>query len=283
MGAVDDARMKIYVISAGYPKRQRLREVLDHGRSLEVRGINPGVLETRRWALVKITLGWERVCEFPSQEITYISVTQEIEAEIASGARGEDNDLHEHILNEVELADYAHEQAFLPDLTEPSSSVFDYTGPNVVNEGLSGDRQQKLVEVLKRHEKIMIASGNALPPPAYSVVCDIDVHGHAPIKQRKRPWASPIVVVLKKNGIDIRVCIIYKHVNAVTTIMEYAKPLVDDLLTDMEAYLWFCSLDEAIGFWEVMMTERARKGLVFLCALGHFEWRRMPFRLNMHL
>ncbi|OWY93296.1 hypothetical protein PHMEG_00037360, partial [Phytophthora megakarya] len=132
----------------------------------------------------------------------------------------------------AELADYAHELAFLPDLTEPSSTVLDYTGPNVVNENLSEDEQRKLVEVLQRHEGIMIASGNALPPPAYGVVCDIDVQGHMPIKQRARrtplrvleklyellkgllraglitfsdsPWASPIVIVLKKNGVDIR-------------------------------------------------------------------------------
>ena len=30
----------------------------------------------------------------------------------------------------------------------------------------------------------MISSGNALPPTAYHVVCDIDVQGHDPIKQR---------------------------------------------------------------------------------------------------
>ncbi|OWZ01459.1 LOW QUALITY PROTEIN: hypothetical protein PHMEG_00027147 [Phytophthora megakarya] len=62
--------------------------------------------------------------------------------------------------------------------------------------------------------------------------------------------------------------------------MEYAMPLVDDLLTDMEAYLWFCSLDAASGFWAVMMTERAREVSAFVCALGHFEWRRMPFGLK---
>ncbi|OWZ14263.1 Eukaryotic/viral aspartic protease [Phytophthora megakarya] len=72
LGAVDDTRTKILldtganvsVISAAYAKRLRLREVPDLGRSLEIRGINPGVLGTRRRALVKITLGWERVYEF---------------------------------------------------------------------------------------------------------------------------------------------------------------------------------------------------------------------------
>ncbi|OWY94498.1 hypothetical protein PHMEG_00035744, partial [Phytophthora megakarya] len=36
------------------------------------------------------------------------------------------------------------------------------------------------------HEAIMISSGNALPPPVYGMVCDTDVQGHAPIKQRAR-------------------------------------------------------------------------------------------------
>ncbi|OWY92123.1 hypothetical protein PHMEG_00039000, partial [Phytophthora megakarya] len=218
-------------------------------------------------------------------ELAYISVMHEIEAEIAGGGQDTDGDWYEHLPNEMELADYAHELAFLPDLTEPSSTVLDYTGTNVVNESLSEDEQRKLVEVLQRHEGIMIASGNALPPPAYDVVCDINVQGHMPIKQRARrtplrPWTSPIVIVLKKNGVDIRLRIDYKRVNAVTTIMEYTMPSVDDLLTDMVAYLWFCTLDAASGFWAVIMTVRARKVSAFVCALGHFECRRMPFGLK---
>ncbi|KAG3203336.1 hypothetical protein PC129_g22924 [Phytophthora cactorum] len=154
----------------------------------------------------------------------------------------------------------------------------------------------------------MIASGNALPLPAYGVVCDIDTQGHTPNKQRARrvplryigklyellrallraglivfsdsPWASPIVIMMKKNGQDIRLCIDYKMVNAITAIMEYAMPLVDDLLTDLECYLWFCSLDAASGFWAIMMTLRARKVSAFVCALRHFEWLRMPFGLK---
>ncbi|GMG17587.1 unnamed protein product [Phytophthora fragariaefolia] len=63
-------------------------------------------------------------------------------------------------------------------------------------------------------------------------------------------------------------------------MMEYAMPLVDDLLTDLDAYLWFCSLDAASGFWAVMMTRRARWIPAFVCALGHFEWLRMPFGLK---
>ncbi|KAG3022244.1 hypothetical protein PC119_g9358 [Phytophthora cactorum] len=59
--------------------------------------------------------------------------------------------------------------------------------------------------------------------------------------------------------------------------MEYTMPLVDDLQTELEHYLWVCSLDAASGFWAVMVTRRARKISAFVWALGHFEWLRMPF------
>ncbi|KAE9266425.1 hypothetical protein PF008_g31609 [Phytophthora fragariae] len=71
-GAVDDTRIRILldtganvsVISASFAKKLRVREVFDHGRSLEVRGINPGIMETQRRALVKVTLGRKHAYEF---------------------------------------------------------------------------------------------------------------------------------------------------------------------------------------------------------------------------
>ncbi|OWY97520.1 hypothetical protein PHMEG_00031929, partial [Phytophthora megakarya] len=152
-----------------------------------------------------------------------------------------------HEANYISLEDYAQELVFLPDLTEPSVTELDYTAPNVENPSFVGDQQRRLDNVLKIHEAIMISSGNALPPLAYGAVCDIDVQGHAPIKQRARRiplrrllklyellkgvlkagliafsdsrWASLIVIVLKKNDQDIRLCIDCKMVNAVTAIM----------------------------------------------------------------
>ncbi|KAE8988582.1 hypothetical protein PR002_g21722 [Phytophthora rubi] len=219
-------------------------------------------------------------------ERLYVSVATVLSAK-ANSEHTDEYSIAEHTANTINLEDYAHELAFLPDLTEALATELDYSATNVRHPELSLDLQEKVVRVLMEHEKIMISSVNALPPPAYGVVCDIDVQGHPPIKQKARrvplrhlkklyellkgllkaglvsfstsPWASPIVIVLKKNGVDIRLCIDYKIVNAVTAIMEYAMPLVDDLLTDLEKYLWYCSLDAASGFWAIMMTRRARQ------------------------
>ncbi|KAE8898590.1 hypothetical protein PF002_g23892 [Phytophthora fragariae] len=175
-------------------------------------------------------------------EQTFVSVLRVLNIDGNEDSAGAIEGSFEHQSHGIELEDYAQELAFLPDLTEVSVTVLDYSAPNVLNKDLEKLQQAGLIRVLKKHERIMISSGNALPPPAYGSVCDIDVKGHALIKQRARrvplrhlrklyellkgllkaglvafsdsPWASPIVIVLKKNGLDIRLCIDYKLVNA---------------------------------------------------------------------
>ncbi|OWZ12185.1 LOW QUALITY PROTEIN: reverse transcriptase [Phytophthora megakarya] len=85
------------------------------------------------------------------------------------------------------------------------------------------------------------------------------------------PWASPIVVIIKKNGVDIRLRIDYRLVNSLTQLMIYPMPLINDLLEDLESTLWYCSLD---------MANRVRLISAFITPFGLFEWNRMPFGLK---
>ncbi|OWZ01216.1 Eukaryotic/viral aspartic protease, partial [Phytophthora megakarya] len=155
--------------------------------------------------------------------------------------------------------------------------------------------------------KWLIGKGNALPPAAKGVICDIDVGNARPVAQRARkvspqfrekladlirgllsarmihasksPWASPIVVIVKKNGVGIRLCVDYRLVNGLTQLMVYPMPLVTDLLEDLDKYRWYCSLDMPSGFWVVPMTDRARLISTFVTPFGLFEWLRKPFGL----
>ncbi|GMF18424.1 unnamed protein product [Phytophthora fragariaefolia] len=71
-GAVNNTRTRILldtganvsVISEKYARKLRLREILGHGRCMEVQGITKGKTTITRRASVKITLGWERVYVF---------------------------------------------------------------------------------------------------------------------------------------------------------------------------------------------------------------------------
>ncbi|GMF47145.1 unnamed protein product [Phytophthora fragariaefolia] len=53
----------------------------------------------------------------------------------------------EHPGNAIELEDYAHELAFLPDLTEAASTTLDYTGPHVQHPSLSVEQQDRVVKI----------------------------------------------------------------------------------------------------------------------------------------
>ncbi|OWY95301.1 reverse transcriptase, partial [Phytophthora megakarya] len=108
------------------------------------------------------------------------------------------------------------------------------------------------------------------------------------IRSSTSPWASPIVIVRKSNGVDIRLCIDYKLVNSLTRLMVYPMLLISDLLDDLDKALWYCSLDMASGssldmasgFWVVPMTDRACEISAFITHFGLFEWSRMPFGLK---
>ncbi|OWZ18536.1 reverse transcriptase [Phytophthora megakarya] len=83
------------------------------------------------------------------------------------------------------------------------------------------------------------------------------------INYSRSPCASPVVVTIKKDGVDMRLCIDYRLVNILTQLMIYAMLLINDLLQDLEATLWYCSLDMASGFWVVKRTDRAHFDLGF--------------------
>ncbi|OWZ01028.1 reverse transcriptase [Phytophthora megakarya] len=90
----------------------------------------------------------------------------------------------------------------------------------------------------------------------------------------------PIVIVLKKNGVDIRMSVDYRLVNQLIKLSRHPLPLIDDLLTDVNAVAWLMSLDMASGFWADQMTERAKLISAFVCPFGYFQWIWMPFGLK---
>ena len=71
--------------------------------------------------------------------------------------------------------------------------------------------------------------------------------------------ASPIVVILEKNGGDIRLCNDYRLVNYMNLLMLYRMPLIIELLEELGGVLWYCSLEYGDRFWVVGITKRARK------------------------
>ncbi|EGZ08549.1 hypothetical protein PHYSODRAFT_340298 [Phytophthora sojae] len=168
--------------------------------------------------------------------------------------------------------------AVLPDLKDLNPKV-NMDEADVGVEGKTTPEMNKEMRgILEYHHSIFLGDGNAVPAPARGVVCDLDVGDAKSIAQRARPiaprflhqvyeliktlletglietsyseWASPIVIILKKNGRDIR-------------------------LPDGEP------AHQALGYGEWLLGgAHDPEGKAHFCFCLYYQWLRMPFGLK---
>ncbi|OWZ12930.1 reverse transcriptase [Phytophthora megakarya] len=79
-------------------------------------------------------------------------------------------------------------------------------------------------------------------------------------------WTSAIVLVMKRNDTDARLCIDNRLVNELIKLMNYSLPLIDELMSNFAA---------TIGF---AVPKTARSQLIRLH--GHFQWKRILIGLK---
>ena len=92
------------------------------------------------------------------------------------------------------------------------------------------------------------------------------------------PWASPVVMIPKKNG-KIRFCIDYRRLNAATIRDVYPLPRIDDFLDHLGGAKVFSSLDLKSGYWQIPVSSDSRRKTAFITPDGLFECKRLPFGL----
>ena len=98
------------------------------------------------------------------------------------------------------------------------------------------------------------------------------------IRKSKSPWASPVVIVDKKDSTQ-RFCVDYRGLNKVTKIDRYPLPRIDELLKTFRTANWFTTLDLASGYWQVEMNEADKEKTAFITHKGLYEFNVMPFGL----
>ena len=98
------------------------------------------------------------------------------------------------------------------------------------------------------------------------------------ISPSSSPWASPIVLVKKKDG-RTRFCVDYRKLNHLTRKDAYPLPRIDDTLNTLAGSKWFSTLDLISGYWQVELDQQTREKTAFCTPEGLFEFNVMPFGL----
>ena len=100
------------------------------------------------------------------------------------------------------------------------------------------------------------------------------------IRKSVSPWASPVVLVCKKDG-SLRFCIDLRKLNSRTIKDAYSLPRIEESLDCLNGAKIFTSLDLKSGYWQVPLDEESIPLTAFTVGpLGFYECVRMPFGLT---
>ena len=164
----------------------------------------------------------------------------------------------------------------------------------------------KIVELIDKHGQVF-STGNVSPGGAKGVEHRINTGSHPPcncpprrVSPKERdmidkltqemldagvcsssnsPWASPVVLVPKKDG-AIRFCVDYRKLNTITVRDVYPLPRIDDCLAALGWNKFFSTLDLVSGYWQINMSDEDKEKTAFITPSGLFEFNVLPFGLT---
>lgn len=116
-----------------------------------------------------------------------------------------------------------------------------------------------------------------VPPAQYHKLRQVltEMEEREIIRKSNSEWASPLVLVWKKNG-DLRICVDYRWLNARTVKDAHPLPHQSDCLAALGGSAIFSAMDLTSGFYNIAMAEEDKKLTAFTTPMGLYEFNRLP-------
>ena len=96
------------------------------------------------------------------------------------------------------------------------------------------------------------------------------------IRESSSPYASPVVVVKKKDNTN-RICVDYRKLNKLTVFDPEPMPTAEHLFQKLNGDKYFTRIDLSKGYWQISIPEDDIPKTAFVTPDGSYEFLKMPF------
>ena len=96
------------------------------------------------------------------------------------------------------------------------------------------------------------------------------------IRESSSPYASPVVVVKKKDNTN-RICVDYRKLNKLTVFDPEPMPTAEHLYQKLNGDKYFTRIDLRKGYWQISIPEEDIPKTAFVTPDGSYEFLKMPF------
>lgn len=98
-------------------------------------------------------------------------------------------------------------------------------------------------------------------------------------KVQTSEWVSPIVISLKKDGDQIRICVDFRCLNAITIKDPFPIPFTDNILEEVAGHEMYSFMDGFSGYNQISIAKEDKLKTTFVVEDGVYAYNRMPFGL----
>ena len=99
------------------------------------------------------------------------------------------------------------------------------------------------------------------------------------IEESQSNWSSPCMMVPKHDG-GFRFCTDFRKVNDKTKSDSFPIPRIADCIDQIGNAKFVSTFDMLKGYWQVPLTQRARKISAFVTPSGLYQYKVMPFGMK---